>query len=148
MDTGTIGHQQRAGLGQIDAVGDLEQALRGDRDLLLQPAIADPAHHPVADRKALGAFAQRLDSARDFSSRGERPGGLELVHVADDQRVGEVDRAGRDLDQHLAGARFGLGDLLDDQRFGTTGFFGQYGLHNEFSLGLSSHGSEAARLVS
>ena len=122
VDRGAIGHQQRAGFYQVDPLGYLEQPFGRHRDLFLQPAIADAAHHAVTNGEAFDALAQCLDRARDLATRSKRAGRLELVHVADNQRVGKIDGTGSDLDQHFALGGGGGVDILDDQGFGSAGF--------------------------
>ncbi len=62
----------------------------------------DRAHHPVADRKALDAGAERGDAAGKLAGRREGRGGLELVFALDDERVEEVERRIGDVDHDFA----------------------------------------------
>ena len=117
----SVGHQQRAGFHQVDPVGNLEQAFGRDRDLFLQAAIADTAHHAIAHGKIADPFADRFDRARDLATGRERARRLELVHVANDQRIGKVDRTGSDLDQNLTRASLRGINLLDNEGLRATG---------------------------
>jgi len=143
VDGGTVGHQQRARLHEIDALGHLEKTRRRHGHLLAQTTAADARDHAVADLPTGHAFAQRGNSAADLATRAEGPGRLELVQVLDDQRIGIVDRTGRDIDQHLARAGHGGFDILDHQRFGATGLLRQYGFHVRLPLLFSLDGRGA-----
>jgi len=117
MDRGAIGHQQRSGLLERHAFGNREHAPGGHDQLFGKAAVAQPGHDPVTDLETLDAFAQRLDHARDLAARRKRALRLELVEIADDQRVGKIDRAGLDRNQHFALARHRNLDLVEAERF-------------------------------
>ncbi len=59
----------------------------------------------VAFLQRRDAGADRLDDARNLAARRERTGRAELVHVADDERVGEIDARRLDRDANLARRR-------------------------------------------
>ena len=83
-----------------------------------ETAIAGHGDDAVADLQIGDAFADRIDDAGGFTARRKRQRRFELVKVLDDQRVGEIDPGGMDLDAHLALAGLGRRNVL------TTSFSG------------------------
>ena len=69
-----------------------------------------------ADALTRGEALAALDHARDDLMAGhERQPGLRELPV-DDVEIGAADAAGGDLEEHLAGLRLRLGDVLEAQR--------------------------------
>ena len=106
---------QPAGVGEADGVGHRhELALVDDRELGLAAAAGD-AHDAVADREACGAVAERLDLAGELEAGDVlRAAGRRRVATAALEHVGAVDARRAHADEHLAGARLGIGMLLDE----------------------------------
>ena len=138
VDGGPVGHQQARGLFERHTVRHREHAACGHHDLFGQPAIADPGKHPVTHSKAFDTFAECLDHAGNLAAGREGALGLELVHVADNQPVGIVDRASLDRDQHFALAGNGSVDLVQRQRFRPTYGVGADGSHNVSPVSFDS----------
>ena len=109
MDGGGVGEDQRRALGEAAVFGQAVEALRLDGDLARKAAVADHAHHAIADLPVGDTLTQRLDHARDLATGCKRALRLELVFVLNDQNVGIVDRAGLHRDQHLPLGRYGIG---------------------------------------
>ena len=96
----------------------------GERQRFSRPETAEPAraargveprdsHAPARER--LGAGPAGRHPADDLVARHDRR--LAEREVAlHDVEVGPADAAGRDLDEHLARARDGLGHLLEGER--------------------------------
>ena len=87
--------------------------------------------NPVPPR--VNALADRRDHAGDLAAGGEGPRRLELVHVADDQPVRIVDRAGLDRNQHFPRAGDGGLDLVEGQGFGPADGVAADGFHGVLS---------------
>ena len=94
MQRGAVDHRDAGGAVEVERVGDLHHALRGDRDLLARRAEAAIAEHAVARRQARHARADALHHAGEFGGGRERKRRLELVFAGDDQRVEEIERRG------------------------------------------------------
>ena len=76
----------------------------------------EPRHaDPVADRRAFGALAERVDHADDLMPEDEGQDRFGEVAV-DDMEVGAADPADMDAEPHLARARLGVGQLGGAQR--------------------------------
>ena len=106
---------QPAGVGERDGFGHAHQlALVDDRQLALAAAADDP-HHAVALGEARRARAERLDDARELEAGDVlRAAGRRRIATAALQDVGAVDARRLHADEHLAGARLGVGVLLDE----------------------------------
>ena len=103
---------------EVDAVGNRDQRTRIHRDLLGETTPAGRRKDPIADGDAVDAGADRAHDARDLGAGRERQRRLELVQVLDDQDVGEVHRAGLDVDDDLTVTGGRIVDVLDRQRLG------------------------------
>lgn len=122
------GRQARADL-EGHAVGQGQDAVVIEGHALGVAAEDAQADDPIADGEARDPIADRRDDAGDLAARGEGRLGLKLILAGDDQRVGEVDPAGFDLDEHLLGAGLGLVDVLVGQDLGSTELLGDQCLH-------------------
>ena len=78
------------------------QSAGRDHQLLGHAAGDGRADDAVAGLQLRHAGADRLDHAGHLAARRERPRGLELIAVLDDEHVGIVDAAGLDGEQHLS----------------------------------------------
>ena len=65
----------------------------------------------------------------DLGARRERQRRLELVHVLDDQDIGEVDGAGLDVDDDLTVVGRRVVDLLQHEGLGGPEGLAQHGSH-------------------
>ena len=111
------------------------QQLAGrDRDPLRVPAAAEQRAHLVADGPAGHAVAERGDPARALQPRVRRGARRRRVVALPLQEVGPVDRAGGDLDEHLAGAGLRVRHLGPLQHLGTAGLADRDRVHGP-SLG-------------
>ena len=129
MVIGAIRHQQRSAGREIDAIGQGEQPPLFDHRLSRQPAIADHADHAITQVPAAYPLAQGNDFAGDFTTGGKRTRRLELVKVANDQRIGIVDRTGLDRHHNLPRTGDEIGAILQHQGFGTAGGVAEQGFH-------------------
>ena len=77
------------------------------------------SHDALADLPALDALAERGDPADDFDAGHERKLDREARDALADVDVEVVERAGGDVDQHLAAAWLGVGKVLHPQDAGT-----------------------------
>src|ERR1017187_5751552 len=80
------------------------------------PTLEEAAGHLVADLDALDAGANLHHLAGTVGQRDDVVGDWHAVGAAHDTEIAEVERAGCDLDQHLAIGRPGIGPLDLDQR--------------------------------
>ena len=107
--------RQPAGVRKGDRIGHgHELALVDGRELGL-PAAADDAHHAIAFGEAPRARPERLDRTRKLQARNVlRASCWSRVAPAQLHHVGAVQAGSRDSHEHLAGARLGVGMLLDE----------------------------------
>ena len=119
VHVGAVRHQQRGAGFKADPIGQREQLIGRGQHFFGQPAVAHHRDHSVADFPLGHAFTHCRDHARQFAARREWARGFELVHILDDQHIGEVDRAGFDRDPHLAWAGLRGLDLVELQCLGS-----------------------------
>src|SRR6185312_1070881 len=96
-------------------------ALRRYDHLLGKAAESKHGDQPVAGRPTADIRACGYKFTRDLAARRERPLGLQLIFVLDDQHVRKVDRAGPNAHQQLAGPRVWLRYILDPKALRTAG---------------------------
>ena len=115
----TSGSAAASGQGQP---GRHRQQLAGrDRHPLRVPAAAEQRAHLGADRPAGHPVAERGDPARALQPRVRRGARRRRVVALPLQEVGPVDRAGDDLDEHLAGPGAGSGTSVHSSTSGPPG---------------------------
>jgi hypothetical protein len=93
-------------------------------------AMAGHGDHGIAHRHIGHPFAHRADDPGAFPARAERQRRFELIEVADDQRVGEVDTNCFHIDAHLPAARFRGWHIGHHQFFRVSVFHAQHRLHH------------------
>lgn len=120
---------QRRGPYEIDPLGHGQQLSGRYGDLLGVSAAREQGTHLVADGPAGDTGAERGDPAGALQAgvgRGARRRVVEALPLED---VRTVDGTGHHLDQYLALAGYGIGDLVPDQRLGTTRFGNRDRMH-------------------
>ena len=90
---------------EIQIVGNLDDRIGRQRDLLARAVVAAGRHHAVADLQLGDAGADALDHARDFGRRRKRKRRLDLVFALDHQEVEEIQRRRLDRDHGLVRPR-------------------------------------------
>ena len=90
-------------------------ACLGDR-LLAAAIAAGVGHDPLPKRQAPDAGADPFDGARDLRARRKWKRRRDLVAVAQNERVGEVEGDSRHLDEDFARSRPRFLHLLETQR--------------------------------
>ena len=126
-----VGHRQRGGLLEADAVGDADELRRAHAAALREPAVHGLAHQAaadpidrvdedaVADRPAGDVGAERVDLARDVEAHDHRHRDVDARHAPPREDVVIVERRGADAHDHLARSRHRVGEvLLEDQPLG------------------------------
>ena len=99
-----------------DAVRDGDGVLGLGDDLLAAAIAADIGHHPLPEREVGHPCAESLDHAGNLGSRREGQRRGDLVLVAEQERVEEVEPDGRHFDQDIVRAGLRLRDVFEAQR--------------------------------
>src|SRR5580658_5771835 len=99
--------------------------LHGLARLAARPALEEAARDLVADFYTRDARADRDHLAGAVGQRHDVVVHRHAIGAAHDAEVAEIERAGRDLDQHLAVLRFRLRQIDASDRFYTGAAFGQ-----------------------
>src|SRR6185436_5142750 len=88
--------------------------------VLADPAgLTKPRHRdPVANLRRDNAGADLLDDPNAFVAGNERRGGLDRPITMRSMDIGVTQARRLNLDEHFAGAGYGLGHLLDGERLG------------------------------
>ena len=139
MPRGAERDLQRAGVVVGDLLGHADQ-LPGGRDRVLREAAGtrdaeedlaaeQVRHDAVADREVVDPVADRIDPADDLEALdvGEVDG--EARRPLADVDVDVVERARRDVDAHMAGARLRIVDVLDGEHVGPSELADDCGFH-------------------
>src|SRR5262249_24481616 len=103
--------KRRAGL-QVHLRRQGQHAVRSNQAFLCETAAPRRTEHRVALPQAGDAASYFLDYPGEFHSRREGKRRFHLVETLDEERIGEVERAGLNLDHYLFWARPRRGDLL------------------------------------
>ena len=94
-------------------------------ELLGHAAPARQCDDPVARFNPDDVRSDPLDDSGNFAAGREGPRRLDLVLIADQQRVREIDAAGAYADQHLARSGSRLRDFFENERVGSARLFAE-----------------------
>jgi hypothetical protein len=96
-------------------VGNGNGVLRLGHDQLAATVAAGAGHDPLLELQIGNAGAEASDGTRDLRPRRERERRRDLVFVAEDERVGEVEPDRRNPDEDFAGPRLRLRGLFETE---------------------------------
>ena len=129
MHAGAVGDRDAGGGLVADAIGDGDEHVGLDGDLLACAAEARIAADAHAGFHVAHARADAFHDAGDLGHGREGQRRLVLVFAARQQRIEEVEGGGLDAHDGLAGARHGIGQILDDDGIGTIERLAKGSLH-------------------
>ena len=129
MQRGAVDHREAGGAVEVERVGNLHHALRARSRSSRAPRRSRHSRARGRRREARHARADALHHAGEFGGRRERERRLDLVLAGDDQRVEEIERRGLHRDDDLAGARRGIGQVLEFEIVGAAEAGAEDGFH-------------------
>jgi hypothetical protein len=133
---GAVGHAEGSCRGEVHRLGNWQDVVARDGDLLGEAAPAGQSHDPVAYFKMADLLAHRRDHAGRFAAWRKREGWFELVFALDDQGVGEVDPGRVHVQQDFILLGFRRRNVFQHQVFGGAEGFAEHGFHRGLFLFL------------
>src|SRR4029453_5097848 len=113
VQSGAEGDGESGRLVVADAVGNGDGVLRLDHDQLPAAIAAGAGPGPLSELQISDTAAEAFDGPRDLRARREGKRRRDLVFVAEDERVGEIEPDRRHPDQNFAGSRTRLRALFE-----------------------------------
>ena len=129
MQRGAVNDDDAGGAVEIQIVGNFDDGVGGQRDLLARAVMAARRHHAVADLQAGHAGADAFDHAGNFRCRRKRKRRLDLIFALDHQQVEEIQRRGFDRYHGLAGPGHGIGHIGQHEIVGAAILRAENGFH-------------------